>query len=170
MHASNLFSGLLLGAVLAVGLALVPLGLPGLWLMVLGVIGFGWLTDFVSVGIGTIALVVGLAFAGEIVEAWAGFRYARRYGGSRRAAWGALVGGLVGAVVGVPLPIVGSVIGAFIGSFVGATLGEYSVARLGDAAVKAGWGAVLGRAVGAAAKIALGLVIAVVGVVAMLRV
>lgn len=169
MHVSALLAGLLLSAVLAVGLALVPLGLPGLWVMVLGVIGFGWLTGFASVGIATIALVVGLAMVGELVEAWAGFRYARRYGGSRRAGWGALVGGVVGAVVGVPLPIVGSVIGAFAGSFVGATLFEYTASRAGGAAVSAGWGAVLGRAVGAAAKVALGLVIAVLGVLAMLR-
>jgi hypothetical protein len=38
-----------------------------------------------------------------------------------------------------------------------------------DAAVSAGWGAVLGRAIAAALKIALGLVIAVVGVFAVLR-
>jgi hypothetical protein len=86
MHLSTLLAGLLLAVVLAVGLALVPLGLPGLWVMVLGVIGFGGLTGFASVGIGTIALVLGLALLGEAVEAWVGFRYARRYGGSRRAA------------------------------------------------------------------------------------
>ena len=33
-----------------VGLVLVPLGLPGLWVMVLGVLGYGWLTAFRSVG------------------------------------------------------------------------------------------------------------------------
>jgi uncharacterized protein YqgC (DUF456 family) len=169
VHAPVLVAGLVLGALLVVGLALVPLGLPGLWVMALGVIGFGWLTGFASVGIGTIALVVGLAFAGEVVEAWAGFRYARRYGGSRRAAWGATIGGVAGAVVGVPVPIVGSVIGAFAGSFAGATLCEYTTSRAGGVAVSAGWGAVLGRAVGAAVKVALGLVIAVVGVVAVLR-
>src|SRR2546426_12240066 len=88
----------------------VPLGLPGLWVMVAGVAGYGWLTDFRAVGVTTIALVLGLALVGEIVESWLGFRLARRYGGSSRAGWGALVGGIVGAVVGVPVPIIGSVI------------------------------------------------------------
>ena len=55
-----------------IGLALVPLGLPGLWVMVLGVIGFGWLTGFRSVGVGMIAIVLGLAAAGEVIEAWIG--------------------------------------------------------------------------------------------------
>jgi len=37
------------------------------------------------------------------------------------------------------------------------------VSRTPGVAVRAGWGAVLGRAAGAAAKIALGVVIAVIG-------
>src|SRR6266850_2347021 len=90
-----------------VGLALIPLGLPGLWVMVLGLIGYGALTDFRTVGVGLMATAVGLAFLGEIVEAWVGFRYARRYGGSRRAGWGALIGGIAGAIVGLPIPIIG---------------------------------------------------------------
>ena len=152
-----------------VGLVLVPLGLPGLWVMVLGVLGYGWLTEFRSIGVATIVLVLGLAFLGEIIESWVGFRFARRYGGSRRAGWGALVGGIVGAVVGVPVPSVGSVIGAFLGSFAGAALLEYSYSRRAGVAVGAGWGAMLGRAAAAAVKIALGLVIGVIGLFAVLR-
>jgi uncharacterized protein YqgC (DUF456 family) len=166
---THLIPTLLLACCVLAGLILIPFGLPGLWLMVLGVIGYGWLTNFQTVGVGTIGLVVGLAFAGEIVEWWLGFRFAERYGGSRRAGWGALVGGIVGAIIGVPVPLVGSVIGAFVGSFAGAALFEYTRAREAGVAVRAGWGAVLGRAVAAGLKVALGLVIAVVGVIAVLR-
>ena len=166
---SHVLPVLLLGVCCTLGLVLVPLGLPGLWVMVAGVAGYGWLTDFRSVGVATIAVVLGLAFLGEIIEAWLGFRFARTFGGSRRSAWGALAGGIVGAGLGVPIPIVGSVIGAFLGSFAGAALFEYSLSRTPDTAVRAGWGAVVGRATAAAAKIALGVVIAVVGVFAALR-
>jgi len=166
---SHALPALVLGICTILGLVLVPLGLPGLWVMVAGVVGYGWLTGFRSVGVGTIAVVLGLAFLGEIIEAWLGFRFARTFGGSRRSAWGALVGGIVGAVMGVPVPIVGSVVGAFLGSFAGAALFEYSVSRTPDTAVRAGWGAVVGRATAAAAKIALGVVIAVLGVIAALR-
>src|SRR6267143_736165 len=159
----------LLGVCTILGLVLVPLGLPGLWVMVAGIVGYGWLTDFRSVGVATIAVVLGLAFLGEIIEAWLGFRFARTFGGSRRSAWGALVGGIVGAVMGVPVPIVGSVIGAFLGSFAGAALFEYSLSRTPETAVRAGWGAVVGRAMAAAAKIALGMVIAVLAMFAALR-
>ena len=151
------------------GLLLLPFGLPGLWVMVLGVLAYGWLTDFRTITTGLIIAVVGLAVAGEVLEAWLGFRFAQRYGGSRRAGWGALVGGLAGAVIGVPVPLIGSVIGGFVGAFAGAALFEYSVARHSGAAARAAWGAVLGRAIAAAGKMALGVVIAVAALYAALR-
>jgi len=147
---------LLLIATGLTGLVLIPLGLPGLWVIVLGIVGYGWLTDFRTLSVGFLALVVGLAVLGEVFEAWVGFRFAQRYGGSSRAGWGALVGGLVGAIVGMPVPIVGSVVGGFVGAFVGAAVFEYTRARRSGGAVRAGWGAVLGRAAAAAVKMAVG--------------
>jgi hypothetical protein len=152
----------ILGVTALIGLALIPLGLPGLWVMVGGVLAYGWLTGFRTVGVATIAIVLGIAFLGEVIESWLGFRFAKRYGGSSRSGWGALVGGLVGAVIGVPIAIIGSVIGAFLGSFIGAALFEFSYSRHAGVATRAGWGAVVGRAAAAAAKIALGLIIAVI--------
>ena len=152
-----------------VGLALIPLGLPGLWVILLGIMGYGWLTDFTTLSAWLIGLVVALAFLGEIFESWIGFRYAQRYGGSRRAGWGALVGGLIGAVVGVPVPIIGSVIGGFLGAFLGAALFEFSHAAKTGTAARAGWGAVLGRAAAAAGKMAIGVVMFVVVLFVALR-
>ena len=141
-----------------VGLLLIPLGLPGLWLIVLGILAYGWLTHFQSLTAGLVALAVGLAALGEAIEAWIGFRFAQRYGGSRRAGWGALAGGLIGAVVGVPVPIIGSVIGGFVGAFAGAAVFEYTRERASEGAVRAGWGAVLGRAAAVAVKMGLAVV------------
>ena len=59
-------------------------------------------------------------------------------------------------------------IAGFVGSFAGAALFEYSRSTVATA-VRAGWGAVLGRAAAAATKIALGIVIAVVGLFAALQ-
>src|SRR6266508_5552821 len=98
---------LLLAASALAGLLLIPFGLPGLWLIVLGIVSYGWLTDFRTLSAGLVALAIGLAVLGEVFETWIGFRFARRYGGSSRAGWGALAGGLAGAVVGVPVPIIG---------------------------------------------------------------
>lgn len=159
----------ILAAAILVGLVLVPLGLPGLWVMVGGILLYGWLTDFHSLSVALIALVLGIALLGEIIESWLGFRYAKRYGGSSRSGWGALIGGIVGAIIGVPIPVIGSVIGAFLGSFAGAALFEYSASRRLDVATRAGWGSVVGRAAAAAAKIGLGVVIAVIAVFVVIR-
>jgi uncharacterized protein YqgC (DUF456 family) len=147
---------LLVGSV--AGLLLVPFGLPGLWVLLLAILGYGWLTDFRTLSAGLMALAVALPLVGELVESWVGFRFARRYGGSRRAGWGALLGGLVGAIVGVPVPLIGSVIGGFVGAFAGAALFEYTRERRSGTAAKAGWGAVLGRAAAVGVKMGLGVV------------
>src|ERR671920_1556019 len=152
---------LLLVAASVVGLLLIPFGLPGLWVILLGIIGYGWITEFQTLSTGFLILAIALALLGEVLESWIGFRFAKRYGGSSRAGWGALVGGLVGAIVGVPIPIIGSVIGGFVGAFVGAALFEYSHARKSGTAARAGWGAVLGRAAAAAGKMAIGVVMVV---------
>ncbi|MEO8090983.1 MAG: DUF456 domain-containing protein [Gemmatimonadales bacterium] len=152
---------LLLLATGLIGLVLIPLGLPGLWVILLGILGYGWITDFQTLSAGFIALMLALALLAEVFEAWVGFRFAQRYGGSKRAGWGALVGGLAGAILGVPVPVIGSVIGGFIGAFVGAALFEYTRARQSGGSVKAGWGAVLGRAAAVAGKMAVGIVMLV---------
>jgi uncharacterized protein len=144
-----------------IGLLLIPFGLPGLWVILLGILGYGYLTDFQTLPVWFMGLAIALCFLGEVLESWIGFRFAKRYGGSSRAGWGALVGGLIGAIVGVPIPVIGSVIGGFAGAFLGAALFEYSRARQSGVAAKAGWGAVLGRAAAAAIKMGLGIVMVV---------
>jgi len=155
---------LLLAAVLLAGLLMVPLGLPGLWVMLLGIIGYGALTEFKGVGLATLVITFALAAVGEGVEWWIGYRYARRYGGSRRAGWGALIGGLAGAFAGIPIPVIGSVIGSFVGSFVGAAIFEFTYKP--DNALRTGWGALIGRMWATAMKTSLGLVMAVVALFA----
>ncbi len=150
----------LLGLIFLVGLLLVPFGLPGLWLMVLALLAFAALGGFETIGWPTLVVVVVLAGLAEVAEAWLGFRFAKRYGGSSRAGWGAVAGGLIGALVGTPVPIVGNLIGAFLGAFAGAVLLERSAGAAGPDSVRAGWGA--------AVKVAVGLVIAVVGLFAAL--
>jgi uncharacterized protein len=144
------------------GLLLIPFGLPGTWLQVLGLVGYAALTDFRTVGAVPIVIVVLLAVVGEVIEFVLGGRYARKYGGSKRAAWGAILGGLVGAFVGVPIFLIGSVIGAFVGAFAGAALLELTRSPDARGALRVGWGAFVGRMVATAAKSAVGVAIAAV--------
>ena len=122
-----------------------------------------WIDGFTHIGWGTIALVVVLAGIAETLEAWLGFRFAQRFGGSKRAGFGALVRGLIGAIVGTPVPLIGSVIGAFVGAFLGAVVFEYIGGSEQRKALGAGFGAVLGKAAGAASKISIGIIIAIIG-------
>ena len=151
------------------GLLLIPFGFPGTWVQVLGLVGYAWWTDFTTIGAGPIVTVAVLAVIAEALEFWLGGRYAQRYGGSRRAGWGAILGGLVGAVIGIPVPIVGSVVGAFVGAFVGAALFEFTLKSEWRAAMRVGWGAFVGRLVAVAMKSGIGVAIAAVALLSALR-
>lgn len=151
------------------GLVLIPFGLPGLWVQVGALVVYGWATDFATVSAFALAVVLFLACAAELAEFVLAGRYARRYGGGRRASVGAIVGGIVGAVMGVPLPLLGSVFGAMIGAFVGALVLELTTGRGAAPAVRAGWGALLGRLVATAMKGGVGVVIAVFTLLTTLR-
>src|SRR5919204_358015 len=147
---------LLLAAFLLLCLVLIPLGLPGTWLMVGAAVAYPILTNDNSVGVVTMAGTGVLALIGEVIEFSLAGRYARKYGGSRRAEWGAILGGMVGAFVGVPVPIVGPIIGAFAGAFIGALVFEYSRGSGAHAATRVATGALIGRVVAAALKVAIG--------------
>jgi uncharacterized protein len=149
-----------------VGLLLIPLGLPGVWLQVVSLAAFGWYTNFTTVSWWPILLVAVLAVVAETLEFTMGGRFTERYGGSRRAAWGAILGGLVGAVVGVPVFLIGSVIGAFVGAFAGAVLMELTLTRELRGAMRVGWGALIGRLVATVVKCGIGVAIAVISVFA----
>lgn len=160
---------LLLVVLQLVGLALIVFGLPGLWVEVAAFVGYAWLTDFQTVGTASIALVLGLALIAELAELVLGARFARRYGGGRRAAWGAVLGGIAGAIVGLPLPLVGSVVGAMVGSFAGAFLLELTRRQGTAPALRVGWGALLGWCTAIALKVGVGMVILVFTLVTALR-
>src|SRR3712207_6052172 len=96
---------LILAAVLAGSIFLIPLGLPGTWLMVAAAVAYGYLVPGDPIGWFTIVGVAVLALIGEVLEFTISGRYARKYGGSRRAEWGAILGGIVGAFMGVPVPV-----------------------------------------------------------------
>jgi len=70
-----------------------------------------------------------------------------------------VLGGIVGMALGVP--------GILLGPFVGAVIGELSLQRSLDQAGRAGFGTVMGMAIGIAGKLALG--IAMVGIFVMVR-
>ena len=143
-----------------VGLAGVVLPLlPGPVLLFGGLFLAAWIEDFTHVGTGTLialGLMAGLVFALDALGSAFG---ARRYGASPRAITGAAIGAVVGIFFGL--------FGILLGPFIGAVIGELSVRPGLHAATRAGWGATVGLALAAAAKLALG--VAMVGVFLVVR-
>ena len=149
------------GAILTVsGLAgmLLPF-VPGAPFLFLGLLFGAWAEDFRYIGIGTLLILAGMAALTYLVEFAASILGVKKYGGSRRAMVGAALGGIVGIFLGLP--------GILLGPFVGAVIGELSLQRSLDQASRAGFGTVVGLAVGVAGKLAIG--IAMLGIFVLVR-
>ena len=153
-------------AILVLALLSIPLGLPGLWIM-LGVAAIGAILGEVSLW--TLIACALIATFAELVEFFILRKLTKQYGGSKKAFWGAIGGGFVGVLLGVPIPIIGSIIGGLIGSFVGAALVTYAETKQLDSAHRVGWSAVLGRMFTAVAKTAAGVAILILAASALLR-
>jgi uncharacterized protein len=143
-------------------LGLVLVGLPGNWLMIISAGLLDWWTGGTMFSRWTLLFAVALAVLGELAEFAAGLVGARRAGGSRAGAGGALLGGLVGGIVGtfaIPIPVLGSILGACGGAFAGAMGMELAIGRGVDASIRSGLGAGQGRFFGTVSKLVIGVAI-----------
>lgn len=154
---------ILLLVVMFLSLLAVPIGLPGVWIMVallLGGVLAGWVTWL------TWGVLAGLAAVAEVGELallrWVG----DRYGGGRGAFWGAILGGVVGVFVGLPVPVLGPVIAGFLGTFAGAGAVTLYRTRNVRSAARAGWGVVLARTLAVGLKVGVGVVVLATSAVA----
>ena len=146
--------------VLVASLAMIALGLPGLWVMIASAVVYNITTHTNAIGWFTLIGVAVLALVAEYIEFTLAAKYARKYGGSRRAGWGAMIGGTLGMFLGVPVPIIGPLIGAFIGSFAGALIGELTKGTSKTDSARVATGALIGRVVAMAMKMGIGCAIA----------
>jgi len=136
--------------VLAGFAGLVLPALPGPPLIFLGLVAAAWAEDFQYVGFWLLAVLAVLTLVAYFVDFAATAFGARRFGATPRAAVGAAIGTLVGLFFGLP--------GIILGPFAGAVIGELSTRRPVHEAGRAGIGATIGIALGAAIKIALAFV------------
>ena len=150
----------LAGILVLVGLAgcVLPV-IPGAPLLFSGLLLAAWAEDFVYVGTWWLVALFAMAALTYAVDLLAGVFGAKRFGASRRAIIGAGLGAVAGLFFGLP--------GILLGPFVGAVVGELSAQRSLSDAGRAGLGATLGLALGAAAKLALGC--SMIGIFLLLR-
>src|SRR4051812_16023654 len=117
-------------------LFLTAVGAPGNWIM-LAILAF--LTWSGRTSILTFVVCLVIALAAEAIEFALVRKLSERYGGTRRAFWGALIGGIAGVVIGLPVPIIGSIIAGLLGSFAGAAIATYTEVKDMGQAGRVGW-------------------------------
>jgi len=144
-------------------LLMIPLGLPGTFLQVVAALALVVASNGARMSWPWVGVFLGLALLGELVEFLSGQWGAKRFGGSKKAAWGAVLGGIAGLFFGglVPPPLLGALLVSLIGTFSGAVLGEMLAQKNSSPNLRIGFGAVLGRALGVSVKLCIALLIAV---------
>lgn len=152
-------------------LLMIPFGLPGTFLQVVAALALVVASDGGKMTWPWVGVFLGLALLGELIEFLSGQWGAKQFGGSRKAAWGAVLGGLAGVFLGglVPPPVIGSLVMSFLGTFTGAVLGEMRAQKSATPNLRIGFGAVLGRTLGVAAKLFIAIVIATLSTIVVLH-
>ena len=140
---------------------------------------FAWLvpkSSAVTLGWGTVIVLLVLASIGELLEFLAGALGVAGAKGSKRSAVLAvvfsIVGSFLGLAVGAPVPVVGPLVAIIlfsgIGALVGAMLGEFWKGRGDDEALRVGRAAFWGRILGTVSKILVGSMMVAIAIGAMI--
>jgi uncharacterized protein YqgC (DUF456 family) len=127
----------LLGFILG-GIALVPLGLPGTWIIVGAAFLYSLFLDFSSKGsdFWVILTLILMAVVGEVIEFLVGTLGGKKFEVSTGAIIASFVGGILGAIIGVPVFLIGSLLGLLLGVFLGALIYELAVTKDWGVALK----------------------------------
>ena len=153
--------------ILIVGIFSIIFGFPGTFLILGDVIIYSWITGFEKIGIKIIIALVVISLLAEAIDFFLGISGARRYGSSKSGVVLSIIGGIVGAIMMTPILFgLGAIIGVFLGGFAGAFLGEYLEQRKLKQAIRAGYGAMIGRIAGTLVKGSLAIVMAIISMLA----
>lgn len=135
-------------ALVGVGLAGTVLpALPGIPLILSGLVVGAYIDNFERVTLPTILVLIILTVVGFAIEYVAAMLGAKRAGASRLA----LVGAALGTLLGFPLGIVGFLFGPFLGAAIGEFIERQDLLRAGTVGFKT-W---IGMLIGSAAKVAI---------------
>lgn len=121
--------------------------LPGIPIMLAGLVLAAWSTGFDPVGWGTIGVLAALTALSVLIDFLAAAFGAKRQGASPRAFWGATLGAVVGLFFGLA--------GIVLGPFIGAVAAELTSGRGAQQAGRSGYGVWIGLILGTAAKLAI---------------
>lgn len=130
---------------LLIGIAIIPFGLPGKFVIAGEALLYGWLTHFDHFNLTFVGILLFIAVVAELVETVLSAIFAKKFGGSKQGMVGAIIGSMIGAIIGTPVtPVLGTIVGAFLGAFLGATLLEWIRHHEMKDAIHVGFGAMIG--------------------------
>ena len=146
----EVFAKILAIVVMLIGIAgsVMPV-LPGIPLVFLAILGYGWYEGFNVISVHYIAIMGALTLLSVLVDYIAGVWGAKKAGSSKSGMFGAGLGIIVGIFFGP--------IGILVGPWLGAFAGEYLVLREVNQAVSVATGTVIGIFAGIAFKVLLGI-------------
>ncbi|NLW44168.1 MAG: DUF456 domain-containing protein [Syntrophomonadaceae bacterium] len=146
----DIFAIVLAIAVMLIGIAgtFVPV-LPGIPIIFLAILGYGWYEGFNAISVRYIAIVGALALLSVLVDYIAGLWGAKKAGSSKLGMLGAGLGILVGIFFGP--------VGILVGPWFGALIGEYMFLHDLNRAVNVATGSVIGIFAGIAFKALIGI-------------
>lgn len=188
MHPSMLLLKLLLTLCIAIGLLIIPFGMPGTVIIFLATLIYGIATKFASISIATLLTQLALCVIAEGGDNVLSILFAKRSGASGRSiAWsivGAIVGGIIGAklsawflalvALGMPFAIIAPLVSAattlafaMLGAFLTVFVCELRSGRERSEAIAAAKATVMGRMLGTVLKLGIALAMAVIAISAM---
>ncbi len=134
------------GLLIVIGIAGTVLpALPGVILVLAGIVLGAWIDDFTRVSGLTVGILAALAVIAWAMDYVAGMMGAKKAGASKQAIIGAAIGTVVGLFMGI--------VGVLFMPLVGAAVGEYMAQKDHNRAAKVGLATWLGLMVGLVAKV-----------------
>lgn len=129
---------IVLGVIALAGVILTAFALPGIWLVFISVLIYGFIDKFTVITPGVLIVLFLLTLLATFIDNILVAVGAKKLGGSKWGMIGAIVGILIGGAIG-------NIPGMFIGSFVVATLFEFVIAKKDfKKSIKAGLGSFIG--------------------------
>lgn len=153
----HLLSLVLFLAISLVGLLLIPIGVPGTFIVVAASGLVGIMTGWEVVNLSLFLIFLGLAVFGEVGDYLFSIASGKKYGATKQSLAGSFVGAIVGSILGLPLPLIGNLLGAFLGAFVGAFFIEFVMGSDLSQALKSGVGVLFGKLFGSIVKVVIGI-------------
>jgi uncharacterized protein YqgC (DUF456 family) len=149
--------------VLLFGAFSVLFGLPGTVIILIDAVLYAVVTGFERIGFKILATLLILSILAELADFAVGMGGAVKFGASRKAFWASVIGGLIGAFLMTPFLLgLGAIAGGLFGGFAGILIIELLRRNRLKPALRAAWGAVLGRAAGICVKAVFALIMVVI--------